>query len=276
MSSSGEPFRITVGYDGSAAARAALLWAVMEAETRDAALHILVASQPGPITPWSLPASHDWSVLETHRAEEVARDAKEIAGGHAQVTAAVHEGLPSRVLARYSTESDLLVVGSSGHVGAAGWVRGSVSRYLLHHAGCPLVVVGPESFAGHVKRLLLSANLDPDGEMFGVAASWVLAHDLPVHVIGSYALPTLLPDITPALDLDLEEMHDRVREQLASYVDMLRLALPPATAITSALEHGLVSEVLDRDSRIGDLLLVPRGCEHDVPFAHGRCPVCVA
>jgi nucleotide-binding universal stress UspA family protein len=266
---------ITVGYDGSASARAALLWAVMEAEARGSALHVVIASQLGPITPWSLPPSHDWSVLEMHRAEEIAREAKEIAGGHARVTTAVHEGLPSRVLTRYSQRTDLLVVGSSGHVGLAGWVRGSVSRYLLHHAACPLVVVGPESFTGHVKRLVLSANLDPDGLAFPLVTSRVLLHHAPVHVIASYALPTLIPDIAVELELDLEEMHQNVREQVSTYVEDLRLALPSATPVTSELDQGLVMEVLDRQSRIGDLLVVPRGCEHDVPFAHGRCPVCV-
>jgi nucleotide-binding universal stress UspA family protein len=274
MSRDEKQFTITVGYDGSTSGRAALLWAVAEAQARGAVLQVMVAAQPA-VPPWALPPSHDWTIMGVRRAEEVAREAKEIAGGQAPVMTAVDEGLPGRVLGHYSQASDLLVVGSSGHVGVAGWARGSVSRYLLHHASCPLVVVGPESFPGRVKRLVLSANLDPDGDVVGLTGGWVQTHQVPVHVVGSYALPTLMPDITLAFSVDLAELHARVGEQFSAYVDSVRLALPAGTTISSELKHGLVAEVLDREIRLGDLLVVPRGCEHDVPFAHGRCPVCV-
>jgi nucleotide-binding universal stress UspA family protein len=264
--------RITVGYDGSPSARAALVWATAEASADGSALEVVIACPAGPATPWSLPNS-EWSSFVRHRAEDLARDAKEIVDSRADVSTEVYVGLPGRVLAAFSAHSDLLVVGSAGHIGLAGWIRGSVSRYLLHHSECPLVVVGPESHAGPVRRLLVSSTLDLNGETFDAIGRWVRSRRLPVHVIASFALPTLMPDL--ALTFDASTVGAAVAVENAAYVHRLKATLPPGAEVTTEVVEALPIEALDRRAKTGDLLVVPRGWEHDVPFAHGTAPVCV-
>ncbi|MEU8075294.1 universal stress protein [Catellatospora citrea] len=52
----------------------------------------------------------------------------------------IRTGAPGAALVRESAEAGLVVVGSRGHAGAAGVLRGSVSQVLLHHAHCPVAV----------------------------------------------------------------------------------------------------------------------------------------
>lgn len=264
--------QITVGFDGTRSAVAALEWATLEATARGASIQVVVACQPGPATPWSLPTG-DWAALVLNHAESAARDAQAQVGDRAHVTTSVCVGLPGRVLARLSESSTLVVVGSAGHIGLAGWMRGSVSRYLLHHGSCPLVVIGPESHPGPVHRLVLSSTLDLNGETFGLVARWVRTRALPVHVIASFAVPTLLPDL--AMTFDVSTVAAAVEVENAAYIERLRTLLPPGSEITTQVVDALPIEALARHTKVGDLLVVPRGWEHDVPFAQGCAPVCV-
>lgn len=50
---------------------------------------------------------------------------------------------PRHALMRLSQVAQLVVVGSRGHGGFTGLLLGSTSQALIHHAGCPVVVVRP-------------------------------------------------------------------------------------------------------------------------------------
>jgi nucleotide-binding universal stress UspA family protein len=60
---------------------------------------------------------------------------------HVEIIRQAIEGHPAEVLLGAATSSDLLVVGYRGHGGFIGALLGSVSRHVVTHARCPVVVV---------------------------------------------------------------------------------------------------------------------------------------
>ena len=134
--------RVVVGVDGSARSHKALRWAADEARARDAVLDVVHA--------WSLPALANDPWLATfpnpddavHWARDLLVEALSdpALAGLAVNDFVIHGGAGQALLAR-AEGAGLVVVGSRGHGAVAGWLLGSVSRQLVHHASCPVVVV---------------------------------------------------------------------------------------------------------------------------------------
>ena len=129
--------RIVAGVDGSPWSKAALAWAVRQAELTGAVVEA--------VTAWELPAT---SGLDPQlyldypaAAAKMLTDAIAEAGGQATVHPRVKPGHAADVLVEASAGAELLVVGSRGHGGFVGALLGSVSLHCLHHAQCPVVVV---------------------------------------------------------------------------------------------------------------------------------------
>jgi nucleotide-binding universal stress UspA family protein len=137
--------RIVVGVDGSERARRALLWALDEAELRQAELDVVLA--------WSnsmMFASSPYvgayldPAQERNEAKRLLDDivAKSVPVGHpVRVHRILAEGNAAASLLEAAKGADLLVVGSRGHGGFVGLLLGSVSQQCVHHAPCPVVVV---------------------------------------------------------------------------------------------------------------------------------------
>jgi nucleotide-binding universal stress UspA family protein len=137
--------RIVVGVDDSPGARAALAWALREAELRDAVLEVVHA--------WRLPMAEgwnsEWPADETwfrERAREfLERLIAEFASGGDTAVTPIPVPLETEVaafgLVEQSEGADLLVVGSRGRGGFKGLLLGSVSAQCVQHATCPVVVV---------------------------------------------------------------------------------------------------------------------------------------
>ncbi|HWQ23751.1 MAG TPA: universal stress protein [Gaiellaceae bacterium] len=143
---------IVVGVDGSAASRAALRWAAEEARLRGAALVALHAwtyvppppiGEPGMIP---IPAGDLAPQLEAERMAAQAELEAALADAFPEgvpelVEPRLVEGDPAETLEREGASADLVVVGSRGRSGLASVLLGSVTRHVVDHAPCPVVVV---------------------------------------------------------------------------------------------------------------------------------------
>ena len=134
--------RIVVGVDGSDASMAALDFAFELASTEFKPLAIV----------------HAWGAAGVYRdlmsyevrletAEEHELQVAESIAGYAEkypdvlVTQHQDEEDPSRTLVAASEDADTVVVGSRGRGDAKAVVFGSVSRFVVEHAHCPVIVV---------------------------------------------------------------------------------------------------------------------------------------
>jgi nucleotide-binding universal stress UspA family protein len=149
------PGTIVVGVDGSASSLAALRWAAEEAALRSArlvAVHAWTFIPPaalaepglGPIPaadlPGQLEAERDGAQAELDAALAEAFPQ----GPPVEVEQKLIEDDPAEALERESKSAELVVVGSHGRSGIAAAILGSVSRHVVDHAACPVVVVkGP-------------------------------------------------------------------------------------------------------------------------------------
>ena len=136
--------RVTVGIDGSAAAAEAVRFAVEEAQTRRAALHVIHA--------WDVP---DLATLlpvfpDDPRPEQLEAGAlallEQALGGIGEPDGVVVEPVvtrahPAEALIRGAAESDLLVVGARGDDSYGSVLLGSVSHACAEHSPCPVVIV---------------------------------------------------------------------------------------------------------------------------------------
>jgi nucleotide-binding universal stress UspA family protein len=138
---SGERPRIVVGVDGFESSKAALRWAIRQAELTGAVVEA--------VTAWHIPAGVGWipapdmpdyqedafTVLSEAIAEVSAVDPD------VQVCPRVVKGPAGEVLVDAADGADLLVVGSRGHRGLAEALLGSVGQYCASNASCPVVIM---------------------------------------------------------------------------------------------------------------------------------------
>ena len=139
--------RIVVGVEGSGYARAALIWALEEAQHRSAVVEVVTC-----YSPTYVPAAPDLGyvpldpldlVNEVEKLQgEVIESALE-ASGHPEVEVrrTMRKGRPTETLMAIAEGADMLVVGNRGRGGFAGLRLGSVSQAISHHSPCPLVIV---------------------------------------------------------------------------------------------------------------------------------------
>jgi nucleotide-binding universal stress UspA family protein len=144
------PERVLVGYDGSAASRDAVAWAVEEARLRKAHLTVLHADPPKAL--WGF-IDADALLRRSSEAEDAARSAIDAAlrGLHTAGVAidrVVVADAPARAILAASSTADLIVLGARGLGAFKGMLLGSVSGQVTHHAMCPVVVIrAPEEEA---------------------------------------------------------------------------------------------------------------------------------
>jgi nucleotide-binding universal stress UspA family protein len=139
---------IVVGLDHSREAKAALRFALDEANLRHAPLRIVHAWQYGSIGTAGAESFYPVVGADLKEVRDAADAAFEATLREAlpdtdsvRIERRLVEGRPAAVLVDESRDADLLVVGSRGHGGFADLLLGSVSQQVAHHAVCPVVIV---------------------------------------------------------------------------------------------------------------------------------------
>jgi nucleotide-binding universal stress UspA family protein len=140
---------VVVGLDPSASARAALRWAAQYARvtyTDLRAVHIL--SWPFVSPAWAVGFDEPGG-LPAGTAEESAAVEALYAGIHPEKDWALEHfsGAAGPRLVEQAQEAQLLVIGTGTHSALSRALFGSVSRYCLGHARCPVVAVHVEGQA---------------------------------------------------------------------------------------------------------------------------------
>jgi len=141
--------RIVVGVDGSAGSKAALKWAVTEAQMSGSSVDALIAWErakgPGATNGWAVGTggpSDDKEPIEAIAKAELVRLAEEAArGSRVKISCRAVEGHPAQVLVEDAADANVLVVGARGHAGFVGAVLGSVSQHAVAHARCPVAFI---------------------------------------------------------------------------------------------------------------------------------------
>jgi nucleotide-binding universal stress UspA family protein len=133
--------RIAVGIDDSNAAATALDWAADEAERQGAELTIVHAWQRTGLAGISL-RSIEQGLGAAQRILDDAVDRCEKRMGRT-VSSELVDGPPAAALAAASLSADLIAVGSRGSSGFKTMLFGSVARFVLENADCPVAVIHP-------------------------------------------------------------------------------------------------------------------------------------
>ena len=140
----GDIGKISVGYDGSSEAKAALVGARSVARVRGARLRLVEVLDAAWMGTPALMSGPGY-ILTPDDAEERARNylAETISALAADVPTepVVAVGAPEQVLAEESESADLVVVGSRGYGPHRAVLLGSVSGRLVREASCPVLVV---------------------------------------------------------------------------------------------------------------------------------------
>jgi nucleotide-binding universal stress UspA family protein len=162
--------RVFLGVGDSVASLEAVRVAVREARRRDATLYAIRVWNPSAAagTPDLARMREVWQVEAWDRAEQAFDEAM---GGFPHdigVRVLTPHGVVGALLTRLAgREDDLLVVGT----GRSGWLhrllRGSISRYCLARAHCPVLVVPPHAMIRQVRQVsrLTRGRRDPWREL---------------------------------------------------------------------------------------------------------------
>ncbi|WP_225829805.1 universal stress protein [Streptomyces sp. NK08204] len=137
---------ITVGLDGSPHSLAAAYWAARAAEQRDASLHLVHAWEQHPYVrapfiglsaPAAIDAQREWAAYTLRDAQS------RIAKDHPDLPISTHQAGEQAVPALLSAagDADMLVLGSRGIGGVAGFLAGSVALAVVARSPGPVVLV---------------------------------------------------------------------------------------------------------------------------------------
>lgn len=239
MSESAHDRRIVVGVDGTPASRAAVEWAARDAGLRHrniTLVHVVLTPEMGE---WvDVPLSERYTSAREERGRQLLQEASELvsttAGDGISVDTRVITGAIVPTLVHLSKDAEMTVVGCRGLNALAGMVLGSVSRGLLHHAQCPVVVVHDQQQPPEDAPVVLGVDGSPASE----AATALAFDEASWRGVDLVAVHACSDDNSEILDVgwaDLETLGaEVVSEQLAGWRDRYpEVHVRPVVARTS-------------------------------------------
>ncbi|MEV0220402.1 universal stress protein [Streptomyces sp. NPDC050704] len=214
---------VTVGLDGSPESRAAAEWAAREAKLLGLHLKLVNVWEPGPDPMAQAPllgaeTQRHWSERIPHEAADGIR----LRHPGVDVTVEQLPGPPAEVLLNAAKDSELLVLGSRGLSGIAGFIVGSVGLAVAARAELPVVLVrageqaadehaadpsGIPSSAAPYRPVVLGLDIEhPDEAVLGFAFEAAARRGTALRVLHSWSVPPyfaygLPPD--PAFNAEL-------------------------------------------------------------------------
>lgn len=286
-------YPIVVGYDGSAGARAALRWALDEADRRRAPLrvvHAVEAALPGSVFPMPWAPAGDTRHLraQSSLADATAEAARRRPG--IEVVGRTLDGSAVSVLCEQSKTARMVVLGSRGLGGFTGLFVGSASVAVAAHAHCPVVVIrdgDPERWPG--KPVMVGVDDSPGAQL---AVSFAI-EEAAVRGVGLVAVRAWTPPAQVPWRSDVRT-HDRDAAQLESVEAALLTAAVqvwadryPSVPVTTRLVPGEARRALSATSQDAQLMVVGSrgrggfaglvlGSVSQYLLQHSHCPVVVA
>ncbi|WSC86429.1 universal stress protein [Streptosporangium sp. NBC_01756] len=276
---------IAVGTDGSAAATAALVWAVDDAIRRGLPLRIVHVVDRWPYDVAELPAPDRPDHLsrrgEQVLAEAVAASAER--GPGVCVTAELIEGAPVKVLGEQAGSVVELVIGNRGLGGFAGSPLGSVPIRVAGHVPGAVVVVRPGAGQTHGEVVV---GIDGSAECqpaLSFAFEQAVLRGCPLRAVYGWQAP--VHAFTPEAGRDMDEVRQEQRRMVADrltgwkeefptvkVVQDVTCAHPVPTLVAASARADLLVVGSRGLGAVGSVLLgsVSRGVLH-----HAHCPVAV-
>ncbi|MGL5931271.1 MAG: universal stress protein [Dermatophilaceae bacterium] len=281
-------YPVVVGVDGSAAGRAALAWAIQEAESLARPLHVVHAhpvqaqwpDHYGAMT--APPPPHEDTVLV-----DAVATAGELADRHGVVATSIW-GSVSSFLVETSAEATTVVVGAPRHGAVGSAVLGSNAVHVAAHALCPVVVVRADLPVATVSRGVVVGADGSDASRSAIEEAFRRADrlDLPVTVVHAWYLDYAGPGLlAPDVDAERRRLREHERALVAETVAAVAPRFPgvavqqevvggdPVRVLTDA-SSGAEVVVVGSHGRgeVGGLLL---GSVSQELIRHTRCPVMV-
>lgn len=227
---------ITVGVDGSRGSEEALAWAVSEATLSGAVLRVAHAWQPQAWPPVPIaPSEEDTRETATRLLDAAVRTIRPEVAYEAHVV----RGAAGHVLVELSSDSDLLVVGARGRGGFVGLLLGSVSRYCIARASCPVAVVRPSEGPSE-GRIVVGVDGSPESRS---ALRWACEEARRRHAVLEAVTAWQPPWTGPHHNLDVVSHLARARAAEA-LEDAVTAVVPPAMPVNKAVVEGPVARVL--------------------------------
>ncbi|HET6352693.1 universal stress protein [Streptomyces sp.] len=266
---------VTVGLDGSNESLAAAEWAVREARLRGLPLRLVNVWEPQPYIQAPLLGGETMQ----HRAERIPREtADELRLRHPDVEITVDQvaGRPGTILPDEARDAELLVLGSRGLSGVAGFMVGSVGMATVAHTERPVVLVRAEEKAevervpGPTANRPVVLGLDtehPDDSVIEFAFDAAARRATALHVVHGWNLPPYYAYGLPA--------DPRMNAQLAAHeADSLAETLRPwrqkfpAVEVVERSRSGKPANHLVEASRDAALVVVGRRTRRSPLGAH--------